>query len=75
MKLKEAIELIVNEAEVSALGNKDDTQLDVLKAIEVFKYFYDKYGYHFDNLEHIDADILSAPETPPESFEEINDTD
>ena len=42
MKLKEAIELIINEAEVSALGNKDDTQLNVLKAIEVFKYFYDK---------------------------------
>ncbi|MGI9357952.1 MAG: hypothetical protein ACR2ON_00945 [Paracoccaceae bacterium] len=51
MKLKEAIVLVLNEAEVSAMGNKDDTQLETLKAVELLREFYLRYGYFFDNFE------------------------
>ena len=43
MNLKQAIDIVINEAEVSALGNKDDSQLQVLEALEVVKLFYDQY--------------------------------
>ena len=47
MNLQQAIDIVINEAEVSALGNKDDSQLQVLKALEVVKSFYNEYGVVF----------------------------
>lgn len=49
MKLEEAIELVLNEAEVSALGDKSDEQMKILGAVEVVQAFYDNYGKHFSN--------------------------
>lgn len=40
MNLRRAIDIVLNEAEVSALGNRDDTQLDVLKSIELLNDFF-----------------------------------
>ena len=51
MKLKEALSIVLNEAEVSAMCNKDDTQLETLKAIELIREFYFRYGFFFDNYE------------------------
>jgi hypothetical protein len=47
MKLEKAIELVLNEAETSALG---DDSSDVLDAIEVVQAFYDEHGHHFANF-------------------------
>lgn len=51
MKLEQAIELVLNEAEVSALGDKSDEQMKILGAVEVVQAFYDEHGYHFANYE------------------------
>lgn len=50
MTLQEAIDIVINEAEVSALGNKDDSQLQVLEALEVVKAFYNEYGVVFSEF-------------------------
>lgn len=55
MNLGQAIELVLNEAETSALG--DDNQ-SILDAIEVVQAFYDEHGHHFakfslDNVEEV----------------------
>jgi|11_taG_2_1085331.scaffolds.fasta_scaffold111623_2 hypothetical protein len=50
MNLDKAISLVLNEAEVSALGNKDDSQLEVLEAVEVVKQFYNEYGVVFSDF-------------------------
>ena len=47
MKLEEAIELVLNEAESSALG---DNSQNVLSAIEVVQAFYEEHGHHFANF-------------------------
>ena len=52
MKLKEAISIVLNEAEVSAMGNKDDTQLETLKAVELLREFYLRYGYFFEEFDN-----------------------
>ena len=51
MKLEQAIELVLNEAEVSALGDKSDEQMKILGAVEVVQAFYDEHGHHFANYE------------------------
>lgn len=50
MKLEEAIALVVNEAEVSAIGDSTDDNLKVLRAIEIVEAFYDEHGHHFSNF-------------------------
>ena len=47
MNLEEALHIVLNEAEISALGNKDDHQLQVIEALEVVKEFYSEYGVVF----------------------------
>ena len=50
MKLEQAIEIVINEAEVSALGDKSDEQMKILGAVEVVQAFYDEHGHHFANF-------------------------
>jgi len=47
MNLEKAIELVLNEAESSALG--DDSN-NVLDACELVQAFYEEYGYQFANF-------------------------
>ena len=49
MKLEEAMYIVINEAEVSALGDKSDEQMKILSAVEVVQSFYDEHG-HFANF-------------------------
>lgn len=65
MNLKEAIDIVINEAEVSVLGNKDDSQLQVLKALEVVKSFYDKYGSYFAEFTNEDVRSKIILDSPP----------
>lgn len=55
MKLKEAISIVLNEAEISAMGNKDDTQLETLKAVELLREFYLRYGYFFEEFDNVEG--------------------
>jgi len=50
MNLEEAIYIVINEAEVSALGDKSDEQMKILGAVEVVQAFYDEHGHHFSNF-------------------------
>jgi len=50
MNLEEAIEIVINEAEVSALGDTSDEQMKILGAVEVVQAFYEEYGYQFSNF-------------------------
>jgi len=47
MNLEKAIELVLNEAESSALG---DSNQDVLNAVEVVQAYYNEHGFHFANF-------------------------
>jgi len=51
MKLEQAIELVLNEAEVSALGETSDEHSKILSAVEIVQAFYDEHGHHFANYE------------------------
>jgi len=42
MTLEEALELVVNEAEVSAIGERTDEHLVILKACEIVRKHLDK---------------------------------
>lgn len=48
MNLEKAIELVLNEAESSALG---DNNREVLEAVELLQSFYEQYGHQFQNFE------------------------
>ena len=50
MKLEEAMYIVINEAEVSALGERTDENLRVLLATAVVQAFYDEHGHHFSNV-------------------------
>ena len=50
MKLEEALYIVINEAETSALGDKSDEQLKILGAIEIVQAFYEEHGHHFSNF-------------------------
>jgi hypothetical protein len=50
MKLEQALSLVINEAEVSALGESSDEHLKILNAVEVVQAFYDEYGHQFCNF-------------------------
>jgi hypothetical protein len=49
MTLEEAMNLVMNEAESSALGDGNEK---VIEAVKLVKCFYDEYGYQFDNYEN-----------------------
>ena len=51
MKLSKAIELVLDEAETSALGDlcENDNSQEVIKALDVVRDFYDNHGKHFRN--------------------------
>ena len=46
MNLERAIDLVLNEAESSALGESNSL---VLEACELIVAFYEEHGYHFAN--------------------------
>lgn len=50
MNLEKAIELVLNEAEVSALGETSDEHSKILSAVEIVQAFYDEHGHHFANF-------------------------
>ena len=47
MNLEKAIELVLKEAETSALGDNSE---NVLNAVDVVQSFYDEHGHHFANF-------------------------
>lgn len=47
MNLEKAIELVLNEAESSALGEGNQSVLD---AVELLQSFYDEYGHQFSSF-------------------------
>jgi hypothetical protein len=49
MTLEEAMDLVRNEAETSALGDGNE---EVMDAVKLLKCFYDEYGYQFKNYEN-----------------------
>jgi len=51
MNLEEAFSIVLDEAEISALGERSDRHLVILKATEVLRCFYEEYGHHFKNYE------------------------
>lgn len=51
MNLEEAFSIVLNEAEVSALGERSDHHLVVVKATELLRCFYEEHGHHFKNYE------------------------
>jgi len=48
MNLEKAIELVLNEAQSSALG---DNNQEVLDAVELLEKFYEQFGHQFGNYE------------------------
>jgi len=48
MNLEKGFELVLNEAESSAL---EDDNREVLEAIELLQSFYEQYGHQFQNFE------------------------
>ena len=50
MNLEQAFDIVMNEAEISALGEKTDENLKVLLATEVMQAFYEEHGHHFANF-------------------------
>jgi|TARA_B110000196_G_scaffold317967_1_gene332278 hypothetical protein len=49
MTLEEAMDLALNEAESSALGDGNE---EVMEAIKLLRCFYDEYGFQFCNYEN-----------------------
>ena len=49
MTLEEAMDLVMDEAESSALGDGNE---NVMEAVKMVKCFYDEYGYQFDKYEN-----------------------
>ena len=59
MKLEKAIELVLNEAETSALGESSSEGDKVLEAVELLQAFYDEHGHHFANFSLDNAEQVS----------------
>jgi hypothetical protein len=51
MNLEKAFELVLNEAETSALGECSSEGAKVLEAVELLQNFYEQYGHQFENFE------------------------
>tara|TARA_A200000159_G_C7078777_1_gene237568 strand:+ start:125 stop:304 length:180 start_codon:yes stop_codon:yes gene_type:complete len=57
MNLEQAFNIVLNEAEISALGERTDHHLEVIKATEVLRSFYERYGNHFKHYaEELEVD-------------------
>ena len=54
MKLKEAISIVLNEAETSALGECSSKGNEVLEAVELLREFYLRYGYFFEEFDNVE---------------------
>ena len=50
MKLEEALEIVLTEAESVGLGENGSIQEKILNAVEVVQAFYDDYGHQFSNF-------------------------
>ena len=50
MNLEKALELVLNEAESSALGECSSEGNEILEAVELIKNFYEQYGHHFQTF-------------------------
>jgi hypothetical protein len=50
MNLERAFDIVINEAEVSAIGERNDEHLKVLLATEVMQAFYEEHGHRFANF-------------------------
>jgi hypothetical protein len=50
MNLEQAIQLVLNEAETSALGECSSEGNRTLEAVELVQAFYDEHGHHFSNF-------------------------
>ena len=59
MKLEKAIQLVLNEAETSALGESSSEGDKVLEAVELLQAFYDEHGHHFANFSLDNAEQVS----------------
>ena len=51
MNLEKAFELVLNEAESSALGECSSEGAEILEAVELLQNFYEQYGHQFGNYE------------------------
>ena len=51
MNLGKAFELVLNEAETSALGECSSEGNEVLEAVDLLQNFYEQYGHQFENFE------------------------
>ena len=49
MNLDKAFELVLNEAETSALGECSSQGNQILEAVELLHAFYEQYGQQFQN--------------------------
>ncbi len=49
MNLDKAWELVLNEAESSALGECSSEGAEVLEAVELLQNFYEEFGHQFQN--------------------------
>lgn len=49
MNLGQAMELVLNEAESSALGECSSEGAKVLEAVELLQNFYEQYGHQFEH--------------------------
>ena len=59
MNLEQAFDIVMNEAEISALGEKTDENLKVLLATEIMQAFYEEHGHHFANFSLDNAEQVS----------------
>ena len=49
MKLEEAMDIVIKEAEESASNGNSEDEKVVIEAVNLLKCFYDEYGYQFQN--------------------------
>ena len=59
MNLEKAMELVLNEAESSALGECSSEGNKTLEAVELVQAFYDEHGHHFANFSLDNAEQVS----------------
>jgi len=61
MKLEEAMYIVINEAETSALGECSSKGNEVLEAVELLHNFYEQYGHQFSNFSvDIDGEVCHS---------------
>jgi hypothetical protein len=55
MKLKEAINIVLNKAEESALDECSSEGDQALEAVELLREFYLRYGYFFEEFDNVEG--------------------